>query len=75
MEVFRNMRSKLLHLHWGLRLIGAVTLGLLVGLLTCRAFDKGNVNCVNCQAISGLRRDVAGLIVHAEKSLNRVQKE
>ena len=44
-------------------------------LLTCRAFDKGNVNCVNCQAISRLRRDVADLIVRAEKSLNRVQKE
>jgi hypothetical protein len=44
-------------------------------LLTCRAFDKGNVNCVNCQAISRLRQKVADLIVRAEKSLNRAQKE
>ena len=44
-------------------------------LLNCRSFDKGNVNCVNCQAISRLRAKVADLIMRAEKSLNRVQKE
>lgn len=43
-------------------------------LLRCSAFDEGNVNCVNCQAISGVRSKTATLVLKTEKALNRTSK-
>lgn len=43
-------------------------------LLQCSAFDEGNIHCVNCQAISGVRSKTATLILKTEKALNRTSK-
>lgn len=43
-------------------------------LLRCPAFDEGNIHCVNCQAISGVRSKTAKLILRTEKALNRTSK-
>lgn len=40
----------------------------------CSAFDEGNIHCVNCQAISGVRGKTATLILEIEKALNRTSK-
>jgi hypothetical protein len=43
-------------------------------LLRCSAFDEGNIHCVNCQAISGIRSKTAALILKTEKVLNQTSK-
>jgi len=43
-------------------------------LLRCSAYDEGNIHCVNCQAISGVRSKTATLILRTEKALNRTSK-
>ena len=43
-------------------------------LVRCSAYDKGNINCVNCQAISRVRSRTATLILTTEKALNRTSR-
>lgn len=43
-------------------------------LLRCSAYDEGNGSCVSCQAISGVLRRTATLILETEKALDRTFK-
>lgn len=40
-------------------------------LLRCSAFDKHNIHCVNCQAISGVRSKTATLLLRTQEALDR----
>jgi len=43
-------------------------------LLQCSAFDEANIHCVNCQAVSGVHKKAATLILRTEDALNRTSK-
>jgi len=43
-------------------------------LLRCSAFDEGNIHCLNCHGISGVRSKTATLILKTDRALNPTSK-